>query len=123
MIDKVICELTDIADGDHRIFMVDALEFGVFRQGEKVYAWENRCPHQGGPVCQGKIYPKVDERIGPDGKSLGMCFTGTRQIVCPWHGYEFNVATGRHPADPNVRLRPVNVTLREGRIYLQPQAR
>ena len=119
MSETFVCELADIGDGDHRIFMVDALEFGVFREGEKIYAWENRCPHNNGPVCQGKIYQKVDERIGPDGKSLGMCFTDTKQIVCPWHGYEFSITTGRHPANPNVRLRPVNVQLREGRIYLQ----
>jgi nitrite reductase (NADH) small subunit len=112
-----LCALADIADGDHRVFMVGITEFGVFRQGEHVVAWENRCPHAGGPVCQGKIYKRVSEKIGADGKSQGMCFTDTRQIVCPWHGYEFEVATGRHPADHNVRLKPVQVALREGQVY------
>ena len=112
-----LCALADIADGDHRVFMVGTTEFGVFRQGEHVVAWENRCPHAGGPVCQGKIYNRVTEKIGADHKSQGMFFTDTRHIVCPWHGYEFEVASGCHPADRNVRLKPVQVALREGQIY------
>lgn len=122
MSEQFICDLADIADGDQRIFKVGALEFGVFREGDKVIGWENRCPHSGGPVCQGRIYRKVDEIIDSDHKSQGMCFTDKRQIVCPWHGYEFDVITGRHPADPNVRLKPVELQLREGRVFLRRPA-
>jgi nitrite reductase/ring-hydroxylating ferredoxin subunit len=110
--------LADIADGDHRIYKVGALEVGVFRVGEKIVAWENRCPHAGGPVCQGKIYRKVEEVLGADRKSLGLRFGATPQIVCPWHGFEFDIATGRHPGDPKVRLRPVPVSVRGGTIYV-----
>ena len=42
MSEQLLCDLDDIADGDHRVFMVGTLEFGVFRQGEQIYAWENR---------------------------------------------------------------------------------
>jgi nitrite reductase (NADH) small subunit len=115
----LVAELSDIADGDHRIYRVGNLEVGVFRLQEKLYAWENRCPHAGGPVCQGKIFRKVEEVLGPDQKSLGLHFSATPQIVCPWHGFEFDIATGRHPGDPKVRLRPVPVEVREGRIYVR----
>ena len=43
-----IGKLTDIADGDYRIFAVDKLEVGIFRTGSKVLAYENVCPHAGG---------------------------------------------------------------------------
>ena len=110
--------LADIADGDHRVYRVGTLEVGVFREQDRVYAWENRCPHAGGPVCQGKIYRKVEEVLGADRQSLGLRFGATPQIVCPWHGFEFDVATGRHPGDPKVRLRPVPVAVRGGVIYV-----
>lgn len=119
MSEVLVGELAQIADGDHRIFRIGRLEVGVFRQGERIVAWENRCPHAGGPVCQGKIFRKVEEALGPDKKSLGLRFGSTAQIVCPWHGFEFDVATGRHPGDPKMRLRPVDVSLREGRIYVR----
>ena len=119
MSEVLVGELAQITDGDHRIYRVGALEVGIFRQGETIHAWENRCPHAGGPVCQGKIYRKVDEALGPDRKSLGLRFTATPQIVCPWHGYEFDVATGRHPGDPKFRLKAVQVAVRDGQIYVR----
>ncbi|MBI2749285.1 MAG: Rieske (2Fe-2S) protein [Burkholderiales bacterium] len=119
MSEVLVGELAQIADGDHRVFLVGSLEVGLFRQGERVIGWENRCPHAGGPVCQGKIYRKVDEALGPDRKSLGLRFTATPQIVCPWHGYEFDVATGRHPGDPKFRLKAVQVAVRDGHIYVR----
>ena len=111
--------LADIADGDHRTYQIGKLEVGVFRQGGSVVAWENRCPHAGGPVCQGRIYRKVEEVLAADRTSQGLRFSSTPQIVCPWHGFEFDVATGRHPGDPKMRLRPVEASVREGRIYVR----
>jgi nitrite reductase (NADH) small subunit len=119
MSEVAVAAFDDIAEGDHRIYRVGELEVGIFRQDGKLYAWENRCPHAGGPVCQGKIFRRVEEMLGADRKSLGLRFGSTPQIVCPWHGFEFDVATGRHPGDPKVRLRPVPVEVREGRIYVR----
>lgn len=122
MSEVLVGELRQIADGDHRVFLVGSLEFGVFRQGDKIMAWENRCPHAGGPVCQGKIYRKVEEVLAADRKSLGLRFSATPQIVCPWHGFEFDIATGCHPGDPRFRLKPVDVAVRDGRIYVRAPA-
>jgi nitrite reductase/ring-hydroxylating ferredoxin subunit len=30
-------------------------------------------------------------------------------VVCPWHGYEFDVRTGVHPGNPRARLRKIAV--------------
>jgi nitrite reductase (NADH) small subunit len=111
--------LEDWADGDHRIFSIDELEVGIFRIGEKVVAYENNCPHAGGPVCQGKIFNRVEEALTPDKKSAGVKFSDRRQIVCPWHGYEFDVETGCHPGNARMKLRRVKVDVREGHIYVR----
>jgi nitrite reductase/ring-hydroxylating ferredoxin subunit len=111
-------KLTDIADGDYRVFALESLEVGIFRTGSKVLAYENICPHAGGPVCQGKIFHQVEEIITPDKKSAGLRFGKQRHIVCPWHGYEFDLATGCHPGDASVRLTPVPVAVRDGKIYV-----
>ena len=111
-------KLTDIADGDYRVFALEAIEVGIFRAGSKVLAYENVCPHAGGPVCQGKIFNQVEEVITPDKKSGGFRFGKQRHIVCPWHGYEFDLATGCHPGDASVRLTPVPVAVRDGQIYV-----
>ena len=119
MSEVAVAALEDIAEGDHRIYRIGELEVGVFRQDGKVYAWENRCPHAGGPVCQGKIFRRVEELLDAGKRSLGLRFSQKPQIVCPWHGFEFDVATGRHPGDPKMRLRAVPVAVRDGQIYVR----
>ena len=118
MDEVAIAKLNDIPDGDYRVFALEGLEVGVFRTGSKVLAYENVCPHAGGPVCQGKIFHKVEEIITSDKKSAGLRFGKARHIVCPWHGYEFDLATGCHPGDASVRLTPVKVAVRDGQIYV-----
>ncbi len=64
----------------------------------------------GGPVCQGKIIARVEERVREDKTSLGLSFSRTQSnIVCPWHGYEFDIASGQHQGNPRLRLRPVAI--------------
>ncbi|MFN3892111.1 MAG: Rieske (2Fe-2S) protein [Beijerinckiaceae bacterium] len=113
-----VARFEDIADGDHRVFAAGKREVGVFRVGEAIYAWENHCPHAGGPVCQGKIFPRVDEALDAEKKSLGLRFSSRRNIVCPWHGFEFDIETGIHPGDPSVRLRRIVAEVRDGDIVL-----
>jgi nitrite reductase/ring-hydroxylating ferredoxin subunit len=113
-----VAKLTDVPDGDYRIFALDALEVGIFRVGDKILAYENICPHAGGPVCQGKIFHQVEELITADKKSVGLRFGKQRHIVCPWHGYEFDLESGCHPGDPAVRLNPVKVAVRDGLLYV-----
>jgi nitrite reductase/ring-hydroxylating ferredoxin subunit len=51
-------------------------------------------------------------------RSAGLRFSDTRHLVCPWHGFEFNLETGCHPGDASVRLTPVKVAVRGGQIYV-----
>jgi len=111
--------LTGLADGDHWVVAIDAAEVGIFRIGDRVMAYENKCPHAGGPVCQGKIFNRVEELLTPEKKSLGLRFSTRRHIVCPWHGYEFDVETGCHPGNRALRLKPVEVEVRDGQIFVR----
>lgn len=98
---------------------VEGVGVGVYFVGEEVRAWLNICPHMGGPACQGKIMPRTLEQVGENGKSLGLGFSKDElHIVCPWHGFEFNMLTGRHAIDKNVGLTPVPVEVRDGNVVL-----
>jgi nitrite reductase (NADH) small subunit len=119
MEEVAVGRFAEIADGDYKVFAVDEFEVGVFRIGDKLVAYRNWCPHAGGPVCQGKIFHQIEEALTPDMRSAGLRHSKRRNVVCPWHGYEFDIETGRHPGDPNVRLTPVRVAVREGEIYVE----
>jgi len=108
----------DVLEGGRVVVDVDGVEIGIFRVGGQLHAWENRCVHAGGPVCQGKLMNRVVERLDAERRSLGDDFADELHIVCPWHGYEYNVRTGEHPADSRLRLRRVEVSERDGEILV-----
>ncbi len=114
-----VMPFAELADRGRRVVEVNGVEIGVFRLGDGVVAYRNRCPHQGGPVCQGKLMPKVEQPLGPGGEELTMRFSDdVVHLVCPWHGYEFVLATGEHPGAPHMRLRRVPAELRDGMVIL-----
>jgi len=109
----------DIPDGERKVIEVDGVEIGVFHVDRTFYAWRNDCPHQGGPVCQGRLMKRVEERLDGERRSLGIHYVdGALNIICPWHGYEFDVRTGRHAGQASLRLAGCPVRLRDGEVYV-----
>jgi nitrite reductase/ring-hydroxylating ferredoxin subunit len=105
--------------GDRRLLTNGRLEIGVFRIGDSFHAFLNVCPHQGGPVCQGKVMPRVREFLSADGTSLGLDFSKDEfHLVCPWHGYEYRFDTGTHPGASDVRIRRFETKVVEGKVYV-----
>ena len=89
-------------------------EIAVFNVDGRVYATANACPHHGGPLCHGRVtgartagrpYEHRWEREG-------------RVLVCPWHGWEFDLATGEALFDPTVRVRTYRARVEDGRVVL-----
>ena len=108
-----------VPEGGRLVVDVAAKTIGIFRVEGKLYAWENTCPHQGGPVCQGKIIARVKEVIDAGGESRGFAFDeSSLHIVCPWHGFEYNIKTGVHPGRPAARLISVAVEEAADGIYV-----
>ena len=122
--ESVVAELyvgkeSDFEERDRKIIAQGDLEIGVFRVDGEFFAYENNCVHQGGPICQGKILNRVMEVLADDMTSQGLKFSEEDvHIVCPWHGYEYNLKTGRHPGDKNVRLKPYEVKVAGGEVYV-----
>ena len=102
-----------VPEGGRLVVDVGETTIGIFRTGGKLYAYLNTCAHQGGPVCQGKMIPRVDEVIDERGESHGFKFDEEDlHIVCPWHGFEYSIKTGVHPGRPSARL--ISVPVEEG---------
>ena len=120
MNEAIVAALTeDVLEGGRVVVDVDGVEIGIFRLDGRLYAWENRCVHAGGPVCQGTLMNRVTERLDAERRSLGDDFADELHIVCPWHGYEYDVRTGEHPADSRLRLRSIDVEERGGEILVR----
>ena len=106
-------------DPGRKLIESGGIEVGIFKVGGEFYAYENVCPHVGGPACQGKIIAKVEEVIAADRTAKGMEFSKTKiNVVCPWHGYEYDIRTGRHHGNPRYRLKPIKVRVAGGEVIV-----
>ena len=112
-------ESADVPENGRLVVDVGDTTVGIFRVKGRLFAYENTCPHMGGPVCQGLVIPAVRELLDDNKASRGYRFDESEmRIVCPWHGYEFAIETGSHPAKPSIRLTSVRVEEEDGRVYV-----
>jgi nitrite reductase/ring-hydroxylating ferredoxin subunit len=115
-----VASSSQIEDGGRLVLGVDDLEVGIFRVDGELCAFENRCPHAGGPVCQGTMLDGVKEILDDTGRSLGQTWDESDpRIVCPWHGYEFSLKTGAFPTLPHIQLRRIPVEEDGGDVYVR----
>jgi nitrite reductase/ring-hydroxylating ferredoxin subunit len=109
----------DFADDGRRIVTFAGFDIGVLCHGGRFYAYENRCVHQGGPVCEGRVLGKVEAVLGKDKTLLHERFSEAEvHLICPWHGYEYDLATGECVVDRRRRLRRFDVVERGDEIYV-----
>jgi nitrite reductase/ring-hydroxylating ferredoxin subunit len=119
LVDLYVGKSVEFEDRGRKIIVHGDNEIGVFFVNGAFFAYENHCVHQGGPICQGQIRNKVIEPLAPDKTSLGLSYDEkTLHLICPWHGYEFAIDTGRHPAKATARLKSYPVNVRGDEVYV-----
>lgn len=106
----------EFAPGEWRDVSIDGASIVVIRTPTGEFrALRNICPHQGVPLSLGKLQPLV---VGDD---VGVYELAPDRFTmrCPWHGYEFDVDSGRCIADPeHIRVRTYPVTIEEGIVCI-----
>ncbi len=108
------CREDELAPGARVVRELDGTSVGVFNVGGRLYALHNRCPHRGGALCLGPVTgtalptQEYHYEYGRDGEI----------VRCAWHGWEFEIASGRCLVDPRVRARTFAVEVEDGRVYV-----
>jgi nitrite reductase (NADH) small subunit len=112
----VVCRLEELQPGQRRIVSIRGRLIGVVRTQDAIYAIRNVCPHQGAELCRGTVGGTMMPSE-PHEYVLGM---QGRVIRCPWHGWEYDMETGRSVFDPdNVRVRTYPVSVEGGSIVVE----
>jgi nitrite reductase/ring-hydroxylating ferredoxin subunit len=112
----VVAKVAEIPPGERLIVTVAGRSIGVFNVNGHFYALRNSCPHQGGELCRGALVGLATaERPGE------IRYSREGEILkCPWHGWEFDLATGRSVFDPTrtrVKSYPVDVEALQAETY------
>jgi len=109
-----VAQVEEIPPGARKLVEVDGKSIGIFNVNGKFVAVLNVCPHELAPVCRGRVggttlpSPPGTFRWGRDGEIL----------ACPWHGWEFDLLTGKALADSRKRLRSYPVTVEENTLFI-----
>lgn len=107
------------AQGERKIVEVEGRRVGVFRVDDEFVAYLNICAHQGGPVCEGQFYPRTEAVVTAGGELVAeRSDHSTPHLVCPWHGWEYDLRTGRMVADAEIALKPYEVEITDGEVYI-----
>ncbi|GBD90132.1 assimilatory nitrite reductase [NAD(P)H] small subunit [bacterium BMS3Abin04] len=94
-----ICKYSDIKENGGKRFYINDTDIAVFKSENKIFALNNVCPHQ----HTAHMYEGFIEDCN---------------VVCPAHGWEFNLATGKMP-DGRRGLRSFEIQIIDGFVFVK----
>ena len=86
-----VCKTTDVKAGCGRSIEINGKPLALFNVDGGFYAINDVCGHRGGPLGEGEL----------DGKT----------VICPWHGWRYNVTTGENELVPELPTEKYDVTV------------
>jgi nitrite reductase/ring-hydroxylating ferredoxin subunit len=72
----------------------------LIKREDKIYALGTRCPHMGCDLTTGKLKDNI--------------------LVCPCHGWSFDVTNGEYQANKHIKLATYELKIENGEVYVNP---
>lgn len=94
-----VATVADVPAGTGKVIETGGKQIALFNVGGTFYAIDNTCKHRGGPLGEGEL----------DGTT----------VVCPWHGWEYDVTSGANIDDPSVKLGCYPAKVEGGDVLLE----
>jgi nitrite reductase/ring-hydroxylating ferredoxin subunit len=95
-----VCDLAALGSEGKAVVEIDGEGVALFRRGDEVLAIGNECPHQAGSLGDGWLEGDI--------------------VVCPLHGWEFDLRSGACMTIPGERVPRWNATVEGDAVYLEP---
>jgi 3-phenylpropionate/trans-cinnamate dioxygenase ferredoxin subunit len=107
----IVAAVSDLPPGTRKLIEAEGRKIAVFNVRGEYFAINDRCPHEGGSLCAGKLSGLVVAR-----EPGAYEWTRDGEIIrCPWHGWEFDLRTGRSQCDPRtMRVKRFDVHVEHG---------
>ncbi len=97
-----VLEVKDLPKNSQKIVTVNSQKVVLFNVDGEISALGSTCLHKGGPLGDGKVEKKYDG-----------CY-----VTCPWHGWEYNVKTGKAPHGFEDQQSVFEVKIEKNKIYV-----
>ncbi len=94
-----VATMEELEEGVRKLVETESKRIALFKVDGKFYAVDEVCPHRGGPLSEGDIED---------------C-----EVVCPWHGWRFNLETGISPVNTSVKVDTYAVKVEGADILIE----
>ena len=94
-----VAEASDVAPGQGKVVEVQGKTLALFNIDGTFYAIDNTCRHRGGPLGEGEVDGTV--------------------VICPWHGWRWDVTTGANAANAAIKIGCYPVTVDGGSVFVE----
>ncbi len=116
----IVATVDEIPPGQRRLVNVDGRDIGIFNVNGEYFAVSNRCPHEGASLCKGRVVGLVEAKEPGDYR----CSRRGELIRCPWHGWEFDLRTGKSWCEPDrTRVRRYDLKVESGGALVEGELR
>lgn len=107
-----VARVDELPVGAFKIVQIGQISIGVYNVKGEYYAVHNYCPHQGAELCKGHVCGTTLES-----EVYQFIYGRDEEILrCPWHGWEFDIKTGKSLFSDKVRTRSYPVIVENGLI-------
>ena len=93
-----VARISDLVPGKGMVVVVNGTRIALFNCDGSFYAIKGTCPHMGGELGEGLLEGDI--------------------VTCPWHGWRFNVTTGKNPESEVVAVRSFEVKVEGEDVYV-----
>lgn len=100
--------------GERVLTEIKGVEIAVFNLDGEYHALTNFCPHQSGPLCEGPVRGRVTVRDDLEWEYD----TKEKNVVCPWHGWIFDIETGENIDAERYTVPKYDVEVENGEIFV-----
>ena len=94
-----VAKKSEIPSETGKCVEVKGKEIALFKIGDRIYAMDHICAHQGGPLAEGGLEGKI--------------------VTCPWHGWQYDVTTGECSFNPSVKQESFKVKEEGEDIFIE----
>ncbi|MEY9999088.1 Rieske (2Fe-2S) protein [Sinorhizobium fredii] len=109
------CRVDEITPAKPKIVSFGQLTIGIFQLDDGYAAMLNICPHRAGQLCEGPVCGTAKQTDATE-----FVYERAGELVrCAWHGWEFEIRSGKCLVDEKLRVRTFPVHVEHDEIYVE----
>ncbi len=94
-----LANMKEISVGSGKAIEVEGIPIALFNVDGSFYAIANNCKHRGGPLGEGSLEDK--------------------EVMCPWHGWQYDVTSGECSSVPSASVAKYNLKIEGEEIFVE----